>query len=163
MKELLIRYSEYNLWANQRICNFIKSNLNEEQSNREIASSFSSVKTTLLHIWDAEVIWLTRLRGNSLTTWPGKSFNGTMDDLSNGLLAHSGEFSNFISAQENSFFLRELHYSRVSGEKFTSRISDVLLHIMNHNTYHRGQIITIFHQLGFTELFSTDYIAFSRE
>ncbi len=42
-------------------------------------------------------------------------------------------------------------------------VAEAVLHCMNHSTFHRGQLITIFRQLGFKKLFSTDLIAFSRD
>src|SRR5436190_20558531 len=92
MRHLLTNYTRYNLWANTRVCDFLKSNCNDEQLDKEIVSSFPSVKKTLLHIRDAECIWLERLHGNSLSSFPGNSFKGTTEELYNGLLAGSKKF-----------------------------------------------------------------------
>jgi uncharacterized damage-inducible protein DinB len=54
MKDLLLKYVKYNLWANQRMLDFIQEFCNDEQLNREITSSFPTIRKTLLHIWGAE-------------------------------------------------------------------------------------------------------------
>ena len=90
MKNHLINYTKYNLWANQKVCDFLKT-LSEEQVNKEIISSFSSLKKTMLHIWDAQVIWQRRLQGETITTFPSKSFNGTFEEAVNGFLKSSKE------------------------------------------------------------------------
>lgn len=162
MKDQLTKYIRYNIWANQRVCDFVKNNLSEEQLNKEIISSFQSVKKTLFHLWDAEVIWLQRLHGKSLSYFPSKDFKGSMEEGINSLLDNSKAFSDLIASKENSFFETSIKYRNTKGVEFETKASDVIMHIMNHSTFHRGQIITMFRQLGFTELFSTDYIAFCR-
>ena len=64
----LINYVKYNLWANQKICDFLKT-LSDEEVNKEIMSSFSSLQKTLIHVWDAQVIWLTRLQSEPIADW----------------------------------------------------------------------------------------------
>jgi len=56
MKEILIQYAAYNLWANQRLFDVI-GNLGDEVFKKEVRSSFSSIQKTLLHMLDAEAIW----------------------------------------------------------------------------------------------------------
>ena len=51
----------------------------------------------------------------------------------------------------------------LAGEEYKNTVSDIIQHAVNHGTYHRGQILTMLRQLGFTKLFSTDYIAYCRE
>ena len=163
MKTLFTKYTRYNLWANQRVCDFIKNNLSEEQLNKEIISSFPSLKQTLYHIWDAENIWLKRLQGESLSTFPSRDFKGTSEAGINSFLSNSKKFSDVISSKDDSFFQSSFKYTNIKGVQFESKASDIIQHVVNHNSYHRGQIITMFRQIGFTELFSTDYIAFCRE
>jgi len=162
MKAHLVRYGEYNLWANRLICDFIVKHVTDEMMDREIISSFSSLRKTLFHIWDAEYLWYERLNGTSHTSWPSKKFTGTSVAAMQQLLQQSEKLSGFISSRDDAFFLQDLGYSRVNGEKYVHPVTDVLQHVVNHSTYHRGQIITMLRQLGFTELFSTDYVSFCR-
>lgn len=162
MKELLASYSKFNLWANKKICDFVLT-LSNEQLEKEIISSFPSVKATLLHVWDAQQIWLHRLQGTTMTDVPSKMFKGTADELSEGILKTSQELIDFVESCGDNFLLSPLDYKNRAGQEFRNRIGDIIQHVVNHGTYHRGQVITMFRQLGFTKLFSTDYIAFCRE
>jgi uncharacterized damage-inducible protein DinB len=163
MKNLLVNYCNYNVWANQRVCDFLKSNVSDEQMTREIISSFPSLMKTFLHIWDAQYLWLMRLDGISLSSFPSKDFNGTPEDARNGLMETSKQFSERVDKCNDEFLNSELVYKNVAGAEFKSKVSDILQHVFNHSTFHRGQIITMLRQLGFTKLFVTDYISFCRE
>src|SRR6185369_6098875 len=155
----LLHYTHYNLWANKKIADFLVT-LTDEQLDKEIISSFSSLKKTVLHVWDAQHIWLVRMQGGSLGTLPGKNFSGTSEDLVNGFLKSSQELVDFVESSGENFLLTPLRYKNLAGEEYKNKISDIIQHVMNHSTYHRGQIITMLRQLGFTKLFSTDYITF---
>ncbi len=163
MRNLLIQDARYNLWANKKVCDFLKNNLSQEQLNQEITSSFPSVQKTLIHVWDAQSIWLQRLAGASSISIPSKSFNGTTDDLVKGVMETSQELIDFVGSSNESFLETPLTYKNIAGEGFKNNVSDIIQHVVNHGTYHRGQLITMFRQLGFTKLFPTDYIAFCRE
>ena len=62
-------FSVCNLWANQKLAGLFTC-LDEAAANKTIVNSFPSVKRTFLHIWDAGLIWLNRLRGLYLTGFP---------------------------------------------------------------------------------------------
>ena len=60
MKQLLENYTSYNLWANKRIAEMLREN--SAAADKEIKSSFPSLKKTLCHIWGAEDFSQIRLR-----------------------------------------------------------------------------------------------------
>lgn len=163
MKLLFVNYTRYNVWANEGVIAFLKENVSEEQIVKEIVSSFPSLRKTLFHIWDAEGIWLSRLNGSSPASGLSKGFEGTMNEAYNSILANSKKIVEHVESKEENYFQQTLHYSNIKGVKFENAISDVVLHCMNHSTFHRGQIITMLRQQGFTNLFETDYIAYCRE
>ena len=88
MKELLKLQGAYNYWANQRIVETVLA-LPEGECLRELSSSFPSLQKTLLHIWDAETGWWQRLKLQERIELPGKTFNGTIQDVAAGLLHQS--------------------------------------------------------------------------
>ena len=65
----------YNTWANRKILGFIEE-AGEERCLKTQESSFGTIKETLIHILDAQHIWLERLRGRSPQVWPGAGFTG---------------------------------------------------------------------------------------
>ncbi len=162
MKELLREYTKYNIWANERICRILEK-LPGEILDKEIKSSFSTIRKTVYHIWDAETLWYNRLNGRSLKKWPSELFKGSFPEFQNEFLGGSGKFFMYVINKDKKDLEKELSYKSVKGEPFTNRISHVIQHVVNHSTFHRGQIITMLRNAGVTELFPTDFIAFERE
>jgi uncharacterized damage-inducible protein DinB len=161
MKELLMNYSAYNIWANGRIAGFLKE-IDPSFPEKEQNSSFPSLRKTVYHIWDAETIWLERLKGNSPVSWPSRDFKGDFHQGLNGFLERSRSLAGFVSGLKEEQLLSELSYSSVDGKRYTSRVCDIIQHCVNHSTFHRGQIITMLRNLGCTSLSPTDYIEFCR-
>ena len=161
MKEELLKIARYNLWANSRACDFLQR-LTEEQINKEIQSSFPSVKQTLYHTWGAQGLWLQRLHGYSPSFLPDKDFTGSFKEATDALLHTSEELIEFVESANEDLLGSAFTYHTIDGKEFKSNISDVIRHIVNHSTFHRGQLITLLRQLGYTRLFPTDYIAWCR-
>lgn len=160
MKEYLVTLAHYNLWANRRIISVMPND--EALFDAEAASSFTSLRKTLLHIWDAQLIWLYRLQDKQIAKVPSEIFEGSVTELCNALLAQSEEFYLFLDAQLPTYPEKSIHYSTLKGDPFVSSAQDVVSHCMNHSTFHRGQLITQLHQLGIHELISTDMITYYR-
>jgi uncharacterized damage-inducible protein DinB len=159
---LLKDYGHFNSWANKRILNWLFSKP-LELLDREIPSSFPSLRKTMLHIWDAEQIWMHRLQGKVATSFPSETFTGTADDLKKGLLATSEHFAAFLHNCPDQFFQQEIRYQNSRGEQFTTPNSEVILHCIQHSTFHRGQLVTMARNLGLIDPPQTDYIGYVRE
>jgi uncharacterized damage-inducible protein DinB len=162
MKDFLLDYIKYNLWANQKLIDLLVQQDNK-LLEKEVNSSFPSIRATLLHIWDAQEIWLGRLEGRSMTYFPSKFFEGSMEEVFNGLLNSSLDFLHYATAANPEIFEENCYYKTTSGSHQTQLKKEMILHCMNHGSYHRGQIITICHQIGITDLPATDYIFYLRE
>ena len=161
MKELLLNYARFNLWANKRVCDFL-SQVEDEKLNREIVSSFNSLRKTVFHVYGAQALWLKRLDGNSPSSFPSYETKSGSETLQ-ALQETSQQIIDFVNSHSEEELQKEIDYKNVAGEKFRSSIRDIIQHVVNHGTFHRGQIITMLRQVGYTKLFPTDYIAFCRE
>lgn len=160
MKNTYKAYTAYNLWANNEMIKCIEQ-LSYEKLHETLVSSFNSVFKTVLHIWDAEYIWLQRMQGNSVKDWPSKMMD--KDGFSTNLfLANSANFNDLVQNSSDTFFESICAYSNLKGEKFSTSYGTIIMHCMNHSTYHRGQLVTLFRQLGLNEIPSTDFITFDR-
>ncbi len=162
MKELLTDYIKYNIWANERICKALAS-LSPSVLDKELNSSFNTLRKTVYHIWGAEWIWYQRLHGMNPTTFPGDSFKGDFTEFQLEFLQQSGKFFVYISNASEKQLSKDLTHKNMKGDEFTNKISNILLHLMNHSTYHRGQIVTMLRTLGVTSIPATDFIAYIRE
>ncbi len=161
MRYTLKQHLNYNLWANGKIADFI-ANADEKLFDMEVISSFPSLRKTVYHIWDAEYIWLKRMQGESLSEWPSKNFNGSATDATDGWLACSQQLLEHIGVSDADYASSTITYQNMKGDEFTTTVEGIVMHVVNHGTFHRGQIITMLRQLGYTNLSSTDLITFLR-
>ena len=157
---MLLKQTQYNLWANQTICDFILK-AGETLADVEQQASFPSVRKTLLHIWDGQVIWYNRLHGKSLSSFPSQHFRGNLQEAINGLLESSIRYISYVSVL-NGNYETVISYNTFDGKTFENCVEDIVFHTMNHSTYHRGQIINLLRGAGFTEVGSTDYMRYCR-
>lgn len=158
----LANHLAYNLWANERIGHVL---MTQPDIILEAAqkSSFASITKTVLHLWDAEVIWLTRLQGGSLADWPSKTFTGSTADMLQGLIKTSTELLQLAHTKGDAFLETTIAYKNMKGDSFENRVEEILFHVVNHGTYHRGQIISLLRQSGVEQVVSTDMIVWFRE
>lgn len=158
---LLKDYTTYNFWANELTVNWLKDKP-LDLLDREVPSSFPSLRSTLLHVWSAQDIWLHRLQGNSPTQFIAATFAGSNSQLLEGLMDNSTAFKNYINKREPEYFSQRIEYTHTTGVPFAQFTSEIIQHCMQHSTYHRGQIVTIARNLGLTDPPKTDYIEYSR-
>jgi uncharacterized damage-inducible protein DinB len=161
MKELLKQYAAFNIWATQKIADIILT-LPQENQVKEMPSSFFSLQKTILHMWDAESIWWQRMKLAERINRPGENFNGTTADAVKGLLEQSKHWEEWINGATDMALEHVFQYKTLTGEQFKQPIWQMLLHVFNHGTYHRGQLINMLRQLGIEKLPATDFIIFSR-
>ncbi len=162
MKKLLLQYAAYNVWANQKLIDCIE-NLSDEQIKREIDSSFKSIYATLIHLWDAESIWWQRVKLQEQIDVPGSHFNGSVLELGNNLLKQSKHWKEWVDIATEAALEHEFIYRNSKKEQFKQPVYDTLLHLFNHQSYHRGQLITMFHQVGLENIPNTDFVTFCRK
>ena len=156
MKELLKQYAAYNIWASQRIFEVIIA-LPEEKQMAEVPSSFKSLFKTVLHMLDAENIWWQRMKMNERITVPSENFTGNMKELTDILLNQSRQWEEWVSNASDLSIEHVFQYYNNKKEHFKMPIYQMLHHVFNHGTYHRGQLVTMLHQLGVGKLPSTDF------
>ena len=161
MKTLLTQFAAYHVWANGLIFDCILA-LEPELHMQPVSSSFPSLHATLLHMWDAESIWWQRMKLQEQIVRPSESFNGSTDAVIKGLLASSRQWQEWVQEAQPHMLAHEFIYQNSKREKFKQPVYQVLLQVLNHGTYHRGQLVTMLRQLGVTKIPQTDYIAWSR-
>jgi uncharacterized damage-inducible protein DinB len=162
MKELLQQFSVYNSWANGLLRNVINV-LPEEKQMREIPSSFSSLHKTVLHIWDAESIWWQRMKLQERIIIQSESFTGNTDEAFQGLLIQNQQWIDIITSAQDRQLQHEFIYRNSKKEQFKQPVFQMLLHVFNHGTYHRGQLVNMLRQLGIEKIPQTDFIVWSRK
>jgi uncharacterized damage-inducible protein DinB len=162
MKELLKQLAAYNTWAHQKIVDVILS-LAEEKQMAEVPSSFDSLYKTMLHIWNAESIWWQRMKLNERIIEPAWNFNGTMKDITDGLMQQSKQWEEWVNNASDMMLDHVFQYQNSRKEYFKQPLYQMLLQVFNHDTYHRGQLVNMLRQLGIEKIPQTDFIVWSRK
>lgn len=149
MKSYLERLYRYNQWANQGLLKHLKA----------FDSVSDDIKMRLSHVVAAEEIWYNRIQPLGFDLFevfeiqPWEVLGPRLDASAQrwiGLVDQTNDFDQVI------------HYKNLTGKAFQTGLNDIMIHVANHGTYHRGQIATLLRQQGL-EPINTDFITYSRE
>jgi uncharacterized damage-inducible protein DinB len=152
---------EYNSWANQRTLDACSA-LTDEQFTRDLSSSFRSIRDTLAHVCEVEWLWLERWLGRSASSLrPGSDFP-TLDSLRRRWKEVEPALNDYVKALRPEDLDRIVEHKTTKGVPQAAPLRQMLQHLVNHGTYHRGQVATMLRQLGATPN-SSDLIFFYRE
>lgn len=149
---------EYNRWANDRIFEAV-SRLTPEEYTKDMQSSHRSVRDTFVHVISAEWIYLRRVRGTSpKALWSPLDFP-TVSKLRDRWAELTREQMAFIANLTEEQLKERITYINLAGEPFTYPLWQIPQHVVNHSSYHRGQITTMLRQLG-AKPEATDFLLF---
>jgi len=160
MKELLQQYAAYNIWATRLLTDRINK-LTEEQINKEIISSFPSLYKTLQHMWLAEEVWWQRLKLTENIVLESAKFEGSFAEMTNMLARQSRQWKDWLDTASDNQVAHVFAYIR-NKEQIKMPVYQMLQHVFNHASYHRGQLVTMLNQLGADKIPATDFSAFCR-
>ncbi len=157
-KEEIVDLLAYNVWANKRL-NEVFEKMPANWGDREVQSSFKSVRLTIEHLAGAEYIWLQRISEGSNHGFPPFS---KADFPPANWLDCSEKLLQFAEVNSLEKLTRDVIYKNLKGDEFTTNCAGILKHVVNHGSFHRGQIVTQLRMLGVQEIPSTDYINWLR-
>lgn len=151
----------YNSWANERILK-ASAKLTSEAFLRPMGNSFSSVRDTLAHILAAEWIWLERWQGRYPKTMLDPADFPNVNSLQSRSEAVAGNYRNFLHEVTVQQVRHELAYINREGKRHSYPLWQQMAHVVNHSSYHRGQVTTLLRQLG-AEPIDTDFLTYYDE
>jgi uncharacterized damage-inducible protein DinB len=152
---------EYNRWANARVLAAV-SQLSPDQFTKDLSNSFPSVRDTLVHMVWAEWIWLMRWRGESPKIRFDPADFPTMARLKERWAEIEAGQVELINTLTEESLTKVIAYINTKGEEWKYPMGHMMQHVVNHASYHRGQIITMLRQLG-AEAVGTDFLLFFDE
>ncbi len=161
-KSYFIQLADYNTWANNIVCSWLDK-ISDEQFSQHVTSSFNSIQETVLHIIGAENIWLERMRKDENQVWLPSVYKGTKDEHIALLKKTSAALKDFMESFDESNLPVKLDFQRLNGDAYSMPYYELLAHVFNHSTYHRGQLVTMLRQVGFTDVGSTDMLGYFRK
>ena len=149
MREYLRRLFDHMAWADAKAIGALR--------NSKGASDLA--QSELAHILGAEHVWLARLeqRPATVAVWPTLS----VDDCERLGNENRAGFLDFLDRQDAQSLERTVHYRNSAGAEFDTKVSDILLHVALHGSYHRGKIAAALRAAG-AEPAPSDYIGFVR-
>ena len=150
---------DYNYWARDRVLDAVAT-ITPEQFIRHMGNSFSSVRDTVAHICAAERIWILRLKGAKQQDLPKPDRFPDVDAARREWAGLEGEMREQLAILGREGAGRTLEYEDLRGNKQSALIWQMLQHVVNHGTYHRGQVTTMLRQLDAAPPKSMDLIAF---
>jgi uncharacterized damage-inducible protein DinB len=153
---------DYHYWARDRALDAVAA-LTPEEYGRDLSSSFRSIRETLVHTYSAEWAWHSRWEGRSPTAPLAADMFPDVRSLRLAWVEHEGRMRRLLASVGDADLARRFDYTLISGAPGNSSLQEVLQHVVNHATYHRGQVTTMLRQLGAVPPKSTDLIQFYRE
>jgi len=151
----------YMLWADRHMLKSVRS-VRPEDLTRDAGVSFRSILGTMAHILGVEKLWLSRILGH-----PDHFVLGPDDfpDLLSWITAWEENASGieaFLAGLTDEQLAAPLAWISLEGESHLRPLWQVILQMVNHSTYHRGQVVSLLRQMGYRAE-STDLIRFFAE
>ena len=148
MKEYFLKLYQYNAWANKRV---IKALTTQSVDDAKILSLMG-------HIVAAQFLWLHRIKGlppAEVKLWGEYSLSKVTE-----MAEEAGKlWLEFVESNDN--FNRELTYNNYVGDPYVNNVETIMIHLVNHCSYHRAQIAMLLRQRGL-EPINTDFITYDR-
>lgn len=144
-------FAGYNIWANKRLYDAAGA-LSDGQRNEDRGAFFRSLHGTLNHILVADRIWMDRLEGAPNKFMKRYRLDTVTEPTWAGLRAARGEMdtriSDYIEGLTAAALQVPVNYEDSSGGEHVDAPADILPHVFNHQTHHRGQAHDLLHQMG---------------
>jgi uncharacterized damage-inducible protein DinB len=159
-QEMLVLY-EFNAWANRRMLGVVAA-VKQEEFLRPMGSSFGSLRDTTAHIYGAEWVWLERFQGRSPASLPDGADFQDVASLREKWAELEARLHKFVGSLTQDDLNRVLEYKTLKFGVYSNPLWQSMQHVVNHGTYHRGQITTLLRQLGAQPVL-TDLMHYYRE
>jgi uncharacterized damage-inducible protein DinB len=163
MKTHFVMMANYNEWANARLFR-VAGTLHEALYRKDVGAYFRSLHGTLNHLLVADRIWMRRLTGTG--EHPEKLNAILFEDLPSLHAARVEEDSRiiaFVQSLDEAAFEEVLDYRTLNGTPQRQRRREILAHLFNHETHHRGQAHAILTVLGVAEPEPLDLLIMQRD
>ncbi|HEY4594690.1 MAG TPA: DinB family protein [Thermoanaerobaculia bacterium] len=155
IRELLV----YMLWADRLTLAAVRQ-VKPEDLTRDAGISFGSVLGTLAHMVISQRLWLSRFLGNPLTSLPRLDEYPDLSSWIAGSEETASQIEAFLAGLSGDQLAAPLTWASLpDGAVRTLPLWQAVVHLVNHTTYHRGQVVSLLRQLGY-ETPQTDMIRY---
>ncbi len=155
LRTVIVRFLRYNLWANERLTSWLLT-LDRKILYRETGSSFGTIDRTIQHMLDAERYWHDLLVNGRMNAFNQPPKDNAVETVINELTTSSQRLIDDLAILPD----EQLTEIVQAADSAQSRY-EYILHVVNHASYHRGQVVTLCRALGVSgEIPTTDYDAY---
>jgi len=158
MKDYLITLTKFNLWAAKKTIARL-ADIPTEQWGKDLGGSFKSLADTVLHLLSVEKLTCERLQGTQ-QPFLANSFVGSKAEILALWATYSQKLAEIVAGFGDESPDTLLQFKTLKGADMEMERYKLISHVVNHSTYHRGQIVNYLRQLGITDLESTDMFNF---
>lgn len=151
----------YNRWANHRLL-AASEPLSPSDFARDLGTSHGSLRGTLVHTLWSEWIWLQRWRGASPRQLFAEDQFPDVAAIGARWAAVERDREDLLGGLTDDMLLAPVAYENLQGQRWSYPLGHMMQHVVNHSSYHRGQIVTLLRQLGWTPP-TTDFLVFFDE
>jgi uncharacterized damage-inducible protein DinB len=151
----------YNSWANRSLWNALQL-LKWQDFTKDLGASHGSIRGTLVHILWGEWLWLRRWRGESPKQVFAPEEFSDWAALESQWRAVEEEQNAFLGRLTDELLLRRVSYDNLEGLRWAYSLAEMMQHLVNHSSYHRGQVAVLLRQHGQAPP-ATDFLVFLDE
>jgi uncharacterized damage-inducible protein DinB len=152
---------DYNYWGHHKLLNSLMT-VSAEDFAKPIPYSIGSLNEQVVHTMWAEALWLTRIKGQPRVEFGAKDYASLPAVRQYWTLIES-DWRNYIASLTENDLDRSIEVvQKKTGQTYNDGLSQILLHLVNHGTDHRAQMLRIIHDFG-GETFEQDMIYYFRE
>lgn len=152
MREQTIKTYDYHVWANKKVFERLEE-LPEEVLHQELGNVFPTIYQGLVHIYQVDTVWLSGMMGNSyeqiialLGTIEAKTAGKSLQQILSAYWEKAEEYRVFLNSVID--LQAEKQFPHPTFGVLNASIYELIQHIANHGTYHRGNISSMLRQLG---------------
>jgi uncharacterized damage-inducible protein DinB len=155
-RNYLVQLANFNHWADSKVIEWL-GDINDKQWEQVNTSSFSSIRETAVHIASAEKVWFENWLRVPGPVFLSMEFRGTKNELIEIWKRSSAGITAFVEGCAEDVYLQPVYFKYPRGGR-TGNMAfwQTVAHVVNHSTYHRGQLVTLLRQAGFVNLSSID-------
>ena len=155
LQNLTTRFLRYNLWANERLTSWLLT-IDRSILYKKTGSSFGTIDRTLQHILSAQTYWHAILAKGQINEFNQQVKENAVDEIIADLISSSQQLVNDLTLLNEQQLIERIQVSDSTQSRY-----EYILHVVNHSSYHRGQIVTLCRALEITEEIPvTDYDAY---
>lgn len=155
LQKFMANNANYHAWATRKFVDWL-STVPRERLYQEVPSSFNSIIKTLNHIWATDEYWYSIIAETSNFENRSEVTDLVSTEIFEGLAHRANEISRLINSYSEKDLSKEIKIETPWFKCILPKY-EYLQQLINHSTYHRGQIVTIGRNIGITNGSNTDY------